>query len=102
MTDRIPLGHLTSDQYDQLCDELERLREDLTETGNTSAHRKRLLDRRRPELQQAEAAAERVRALADQWAKAGPPPLGTPPARWWDKRLVELNTALDTAEHPTT
>jgi hypothetical protein len=26
VTDRIPLDHLTSDQYDQLCDELEALR----------------------------------------------------------------------------
>ena len=28
MTDRIPLDHLTSDQYDELCGELERLRAD--------------------------------------------------------------------------
>ena len=43
----------------------------------------------------AEAAITRVQDLADRWAKAGPPPLGTSLARWWDKRLVELNTALD-------
>lgn len=43
----------------------------------------------------AEAAVARVQALADQWVKAGPPPLGTPTARWWDKRLVELNAALN-------
>ena len=42
----------------------------------------------------AEAAVGRVRALADRWVKAGPPPLGTPIARWVDRRLVELNTAL--------
>jgi hypothetical protein len=42
----------------------------------------------------AQAAVERVRALADRWVKAGPPPLGTSIARWWDARLVELNTAL--------
>ncbi|WP_086787365.1 hypothetical protein [Streptomyces caniscabiei] len=42
----------------------------------------------------AEAAVQRVTALRDRWVKAGPPPLGTPLARWWDKRLVELNTAL--------
>jgi hypothetical protein len=44
--------------------------------------------------QHAEAALERVRDLADQWVKAGPPPLGTSMARWWDRRLVELNAAL--------
>ncbi|MDX3516239.1 hypothetical protein PV755_46415 [Streptomyces caniscabiei] len=27
MTQRIPLDHLTSDQYDALCDELDRARE---------------------------------------------------------------------------
>lgn len=37
----------------------------------------------------------RMNALADRWVKAGPPPLGTPLARWWDKRLIELNAALD-------
>jgi hypothetical protein len=44
---------------------------------------------------------DRVRALADQWVKAGPPPLGTPIARWWDGRLVELNVALDEAKDAT-
>jgi hypothetical protein len=43
----------------------------------------------------AEAALERVRRLADGWVKAGPPPLGTSMARWWDKRLIELLAALD-------
>ncbi|MEI5522508.1 hypothetical protein WB388_18055 [Streptomyces brasiliscabiei] len=42
----------------------------------------------------AEAAVQRVTALRDRWVQAGPPPLGTPLARWLDKRLVELNTAL--------
>jgi hypothetical protein len=42
----------------------------------------------------ARAANARVRALADQWVKAGPPPLGTSVSRWWDARLIELNTAL--------
>lgn len=36
-----------------------------------------------------------VIALYEQWVKAGPPPLGTPLARWWDKRLVELRNALN-------
>ena len=99
MTDRIPLDHLTSDQYDELCNELDQLREDLAEAQNSSTLRKRLLERRRPELEQAEATVTRVRALADRWAKVGPPPLGTPIARWVDRRLVELNTALDPKEN---
>ncbi|GAQ64081.1 hypothetical protein [Streptomyces scabiei] len=37
---------------------------------------------------------QRVTALRDRWVHAGPPPLGTSISRWWDKRLVELNTAL--------
>ncbi|MEU1553982.1 hypothetical protein ABZ517_14855 [Streptomyces scabiei] len=43
----------------------------------------------------AEAAVQRVTALRERWVQAGPPPLGTPLARWWDRRLVELNAALD-------
>jgi hypothetical protein len=49
----------------------------------------------------AEAIRERVRVLADRWVKAGPPPLGTSVSRWWDTRLVELNTALDDPENQT-
>ena len=37
---------------------------------------------------------DRVRELADRWVKAGPPPLGTPTARWWDRRLAELHAAI--------
>lgn len=47
-------------------------------------------------LAQAEADMGRVRVLAEQWVKAGPPPLGTSISRWWDKRLVELHHALNT------
>jgi hypothetical protein len=51
-------------------------------------------------LGQAQDTVTRVQALADRWAKAGPPPLGTSINRWVDARLIELNTALDqTAEH---
>lgn len=39
----------------------------------------------------------RVTALYERWVKAGPPPLGTPLARWWDKRLAELHKALPTS-----
>jgi hypothetical protein len=35
-----------------------------------------------------------VIALYERWVKAGPPPLGTLMARWWDARLVELHDAI--------
>lgn len=100
MTGRIRLDDLTSDQYDQLCDELDALRAvargycphcgrgDAAPTVDD-------WQRERQRADQTEAALDRVRALADRWVKAGPPPLGTSIARWWDKRLAELNTALD-------
>jgi hypothetical protein len=128
MTDRIPLDHLTSDQYDQLCNQLEafravargycpacgrgdaaptvddwqreRRRAETAETAlahlqATSEAAGRLLTRTADERDTLQAVVDRGRALADQWVKAGPPPLGTPLARWWDKRLVELLAALD-------
>ncbi|MFM9777071.1 hypothetical protein [Streptomyces scabiei] len=45
--------------------------------------------------EKAEAAVQRLTALRERWVKAGPPPLGTSINREWDKRLVELNAALD-------
>ncbi|MFJ8049845.1 hypothetical protein [Streptomyces luteogriseus] len=42
----------------------------------------------------AEQDVSRVIALYERWVKAGPPPLGTPIARWWDARLVELHNAI--------
>jgi hypothetical protein len=42
--------------------------------------------------------ATRVTALYQQWVKAGAPPLSTPIARWWDRRLAELHNAI----HPPT
>ncbi|WP_019328838.1 hypothetical protein [Streptomyces sp. TOR3209] len=42
----------------------------------------------------AEDTVTRVIALYEQWVKAGPPPLGTSTARWWDARLVELHNAI--------
>ncbi|WP_042170150.1 hypothetical protein [Streptomyces sp. NBRC 110035] len=41
-----------------------------------------------------EATVQRTTALYEGWMKAGPPPLGTSVARWWDQRLVELRAAL--------
>jgi hypothetical protein len=42
----------------------------------------------------AEQDVNRVIALYEQWVKAGPPPLGTLMARWWDARLAELHDAI--------
>ncbi|MGW4300391.1 hypothetical protein ACWEHT_11500 [Streptomyces sp. NPDC004646] len=41
-----------------------------------------------------EADVHRVTSLYERWVKAGPPPLGTSMARWWDARLVELRNAI--------
>lgn len=46
----------------------------------------------------AEETITRVIELHEQWVKAGPPPLGTPLARWWDARLVELHNAIQPKE----
>lgn len=52
-------------------------------------------------LGRAEVRLARVTALYEQWVKAGPPPLGVPLARWWDRRLVELHEAIHpAAEQP--
>jgi hypothetical protein len=48
----------------------------------------------------AEPDTTRVTALYEQWVKAGPPPLGAPLARWWDRRLAELRAALNPQETP--
>ncbi|MFF5984393.1 hypothetical protein ACFY78_36680 [Streptomyces olindensis] len=42
----------------------------------------------------AEQDVTRVIDLYERWVKAGPPPIGTPMSRWWDKRLVELHDAI--------
>lgn len=44
--------------------------------------------------QSAEQDVTRVIGLYERWVKAGPPPLGTSLARWWDARLVELHDAI--------
>ncbi|WP_119580475.1 hypothetical protein [Streptomyces europaeiscabiei] len=141
MTDRIPLDHLNSDQYDELCDDRDRLgrlrslvgaaadearggvrdwlvdalaetadpREPSTahtlrqrvaraEAGTDGELRRQLADAIRA-LGNAETELAGVRALRDRWVKAGPPPLGTPTSRWWDRRLVELGATLQPAAH---
>lgn len=48
-----------------------------------------------------EAVLAAVTSLHERWVAAGPPPLGVPMARWWDKRLVELGTVLEQSAHAT-
>ena len=47
-----------------------------------------------------EATVQRTTDLYERWVKAGPPPLGTSLARWWDQRLVELRAAILPADEP--
>ncbi|MER8220926.1 hypothetical protein ABTZ58_10100 [Streptomyces sp. NPDC094143] len=75
---------ITQQQLDALYNQLDQLREDLAEEKNTSARRKRILDRRRPELQDAEAAVERMREAA-QWLRRNYP------------GLTQLHSRLDAA-----
>lgn len=64
----------------QAADEHERAAEWLS--ANSSPH-------------PAEATVQRVTALYERWVKAGPPRIGTPISREWDKRLAELHAALN-------
>ncbi|MET9909730.1 hypothetical protein ABZZ74_23495 [Streptomyces sp. NPDC006476] len=43
---------------------------------------------------------QRVTTLYERWVKAGPPPIGTPAARWWDQRLAELRNAILPTDQP--
>lgn len=113
MSDRIPLDHLTSDQYDDLCGELERLRADArqcaaqqwpqrlarAEAATDGELRRQLADAIRA-LGRSETELAGVRALHERWIKAGPPPLGQSISRWWDRRLAELGAALRSEEQP--
>lgn len=47
----------------------------------------------------AETTTDQVRALAETW-RGTTVPLGTSINRWWDARLVELNTALEPPAAP--
>ena len=51
-----------------------------------------------PAVQSELDALARVRNLQERWLKAGPPPLGTSMARWWDKKLIELHEAISPPE----
>jgi hypothetical protein len=93
MTDRIRLDDLTSDQLDALYEQLEAAEE--TESQRQLATAREAFASATTRAARAEVTVARVRALGDRWAKAGPPPLGASLARWVDRRLVELNTALN-------
>jgi hypothetical protein len=87
MTPRKTLDQMTSDDLDELHARIATLE-------HVAAGNKRHVQLIVPELERAEAAIARVRALYEQWVKTGPPPLGTPMSRWWDARLVELRDAI--------
>jgi hypothetical protein len=75
MTDRKTLDQMTSDDLDQLYEQLERAQRVACDTLDDGPR-------------------TRVIALYEEWVKAGPPPFGTSLARWWDQRLVELHDAI--------
>ncbi|NUU25241.1 MAG: hypothetical protein HOV68_27620 [Streptomycetaceae bacterium] len=105
MSDRLTVDTITSDQLDALQLRAARMehatrqaaelavRLEDAEAGITAAIRQRKEQESR--ALRAEAAVQRVTALRDRWVQAGPPPLGTSINRWVDKRLAELNAALD-------
>lgn len=97
MTGRIPLDHLTSDALDALYEQLEAAEE--TESQRQLATAREALASATTRAARAEATAVRIRALYEQWVKAGPPPLGTSMSRWWDRRLVELHKAIQPPAH---
>lgn len=95
MTDRLPLAQHTKASLDQLYDDLDQARThaDPELHGRLTAAIA-ALGKSETELAGLRADATRVRALADRWVKAGPPPLGVLLARWWDARLAELREAI--------
>ncbi|MDQ0943299.1 hypothetical protein [Streptomyces sp. V1I1] len=123
---RLTVDNITSDQLDQLQDRLkaeqETSRRLLAQRQEMAAERyawQERGDRAEAELQRlreespwlrataedladAKAAIARVRALRTDWLSTGAPPIGTSIARWWDKRLIELDAALDEPKEPTT
>ncbi|MCF0086660.1 MULTISPECIES: hypothetical protein [unclassified Streptomyces] len=108
MTDRPTADTITDGQLDALRTERDRamrLAEDRADyihrlTADRDRLGKRLSEQETETMRQldraehAEAAINQARALYESWVHAGPPPLGTSMARWWDSRLIELRTAL--------
>lgn len=76
----------------QRADQAEELLQIANQTSNKSE----------AERARAVAAVARVRSLQERWLKAGPPPIGTSMARWWDARLIELQDAIRPADDLTT
>lgn len=58
------------------------------------------LDRAEQRATALDAVLARVHDLAEQWAAAGPPPLGVSVGRWWDRRLAELRAATTATPQP--
>lgn len=107
MTDRHTVDTINSDQLDQLYDRIKKLAQtihafpDANDAANL-AHARAQRDTAYTRATRAEATLARVQHLAEQWVKAGPPPLGTSINRWWDKRLVELHNAIRPTTDQTT
>ncbi|MEH0552548.1 hypothetical protein [Streptomyces sp. B21-101] len=92
MTDRHTVNTITSDALDALYEQLEA--SEASESQRQLATARQALASATTRAARAEATAVRIRALYEQWVKAGPPPLGTSMSRWWDRRLVELHDAI--------
>ncbi|MDX3835626.1 hypothetical protein [Streptomyces europaeiscabiei] len=108
LTDRAARGPLTADEQQRLREGIAQLealqqiargycpdcgRGDAAPTVTDWEQQKQRADHAETEL-------AGVRTLRDRWVKAGPPPLGTPTSRWWDRRLAELGAALRPEEQP--
>lgn len=96
---RLTVDTITSDQLDALYERIDRLREQVHKEREQMRASFREQDAENARLR---AALARVRALRTDWLSTGAPPLGTSIARWWDKRLIELDAALDEPKEPTT
>jgi hypothetical protein len=96
MTQRIPLDHLTSDQLDQLYEQLDHAETELrryTEAESADAAAGSYAGR----AEQAEAVIRRVRDLADD----GPPAGTAPGGEWeggWDSAMDAVKEVL--TDHP--
>ncbi|MFM9675798.1 hypothetical protein [Streptomyces brasiliscabiei] len=95
-----PIDRILSDWPEHnRTDEHEAVRNEITEAvlAVIPAATRIAADRARD----SETTVQRVVDLYERWVKAGPPPLGAPLARWWDKRLVELREAVLGTKDPS-
>lgn len=94
MTERLSVNDITSDQLDALYEQIEAA--ERTEAQRQLAAAREAFASATVRAAKAEAALDRVRQLAATWSQRGSSPaLGTSIIRWWDARLIELNTALN-------